>query len=93
MAEDEDSPSSVYLVFDPETGDFAEVKDTKRKRKHVAIQESVQEGTGSAAPVSGDISSEGGKRSPLIAGGAAVVGLMLLVVAGRQYLARNKHGQ
>ena len=37
-AEDEDTTSSVYLVFDPETGEFLEINDEDRtKQKHAAL--------------------------------------------------------
>ncbi|MCH9005705.1 MAG: hypothetical protein IH838_10500 [Proteobacteria bacterium] len=37
QAEDEDLTSSVYLVFDAETGEFIEVNDTDRtKQRHAA---------------------------------------------------------
>ncbi len=45
FAEDEDSPSSVYLIFDEETGEFIEVDDPGRKRMHQADQEAIESGT------------------------------------------------
>ena len=37
LAEDEDTTASVYLVFDPETGEFLEINDEDRsKQKHAA---------------------------------------------------------
>ena len=37
-AEDDDTTSSVYLIFDPETGEFLEVNDEDRsKQKHAAL--------------------------------------------------------
>lgn len=50
LAEDEGSPSSVYLVFDEETGELVQVTDTSGQRKHIASQEAIASGTSSAAP-------------------------------------------
>ncbi len=37
-AADDDTTSSVYLVFDPETGEFLEINDEDRsKQKHAAL--------------------------------------------------------
>lgn len=39
LAEDEDTTASVYLVFDPETGEFLEINDEDRsKQKHAALE-------------------------------------------------------
>ncbi len=38
LAADDDTTSSVYLVFDPETGEFLEINDEDRsKQKHAAL--------------------------------------------------------
>ncbi len=38
IAADDDTTSSVYLVFDPETGEFLEINDEDRsKQKHAAL--------------------------------------------------------
>ena len=39
LAADDDTTSSVYLVFDPETGEFLEINDEDRsKQKHAALE-------------------------------------------------------
>jgi hypothetical protein len=39
IAADDDTTSSVYLVFDPETGEFLEINDADRsKQKHAALE-------------------------------------------------------
>jgi len=73
LAEDEDSPSSVYLVFDAETGEFVEVDDPNRQRKHVADQEAIVSGT---TPGERDDSGSSARR-PAIAVGAAVAAVLL----------------
>ena len=38
LAADDDTTSSVYLVFDPETGEFLEINDEDRsKQNHAAL--------------------------------------------------------
>lgn len=73
LAEDEDSPSSVYLVFDAETGEFVEVDDPNRQRKHVADQEAIVSGT---TPGDRDDSGSSARR-PAIAVGVAVAAVLL----------------
>lgn len=73
FAEDEDSPSSVYLVFDEETGEFVEVDDPDRKRMHQANQEAIESGTTPLA------ASDAGRFNWKTAIGAGIA--VLLVVA------------
>ena len=52
-AEDEDTSSSAYLVFDPDTGEFITVNDPNRTNQHAVIDESIESvaadaGTGTA---------------------------------------------
>lgn len=44
LAEDEDTSASMYLVFDPDTGEFITVNDPTRSQQHVADQEAIMSG-------------------------------------------------
>lgn len=91
VAADEDTQASVYLVFDPETGDFVTVDDPSVTAQHAAdqTQEEIESGTDSA--VSENPTSASGAaldRPPMLLaiGGAAVV----LIVAGVVWRRRSR---
>ncbi len=73
LAADEDTSSSAYLVFDPDTGEFITVHDPNRTHQQIAEQEAIE----SVAPVADGV----GAARPSIAqivvamlAGAAVLG-------------------
>jgi len=74
QAEDEGSPSSVYLVFDEETGELVQVDDLTQKRKHQQTAEAIASGTDAADPAAASKPLD-----PKIALGGAL--LVLLLVA------------
>lgn len=83
-AADEDTAASVYLVFDPETGEFQTSQDIKRNSMHQAQQEAID----SVAPVDGEPAlpsavAETFEWSPKIkmAGWIILAALVLIVVA------------
>jgi len=70
LAEDEDTTSSVYLIFDPETGEFLEINDEDRsKQKHAALE-----------PTDAALSRET-KKLPLPVGLAIIAALLLAYFA------------
>lgn len=77
QAADEDLTSSLYLVFDPETGEFVEEKDPDRVKQEHAAREAVSaEAEGAAASTS---SSSSVSSLPL---GKIGFGVAALVVLG-----------
>lgn len=77
LAADEDMSSSVYLVFDPETGDFVTVHDPNRTQQNLDAQDPIPADAApgsSTAPASTSQSSRQG--FPLAVGGAIVVALL-----------------
>jgi hypothetical protein len=81
MAEDEGSPSSVYLAFDEETGELKEVTDTSGQRKHIASQEEIASGTSPAAPAAGETPG---------ASYAIGAGVLLLLLVAVTWLKRKR---
>lgn len=72
QAGDEDLNSSVYLVFDPETGEFVTVEDQDRsKREHEIVAPS--------DTASGQVPSSG-QAQPLSAGGAIVIAIAIALL-------------
>jgi hypothetical protein len=94
-AADEDTQASVYLVFDPDTGDFVTVDDPSVTAKHAAQQEqeAIDEGTtrqaggnsATGAPAANPAGNAGSSQGLVI--GAAVV---LLVLGGFVWLRRAR---
>ena len=73
-AADDDLNSSVYLVFDPETGEFVTVEDqdgTKRKHESLGISDM------GSAPASDDVQADGETSSPV----GITIAIVLLGVA------------
>ncbi|MBT8099741.1 MAG: hypothetical protein KJO82_08325 [Gammaproteobacteria bacterium] len=48
VAADEDTAASVYLVFDPDTGEFITVDDPDRSQMHAEQQEAIMSGVAAA---------------------------------------------
>ena len=70
LAADDDTTSSVYLVFDPETGEFLEINDEDRsKQKHAALD-----------PADATLARET-KKLPLPVGLAIIAALLLAYFA------------
>ena len=84
QAEDEGSPSSVYLVFDAETGELVQVDDLTQKRKHLQEKEAIASGTEAAQP--GD-TAVAKPLDPKIALGGA---LLVLLLVGFAWLKRSR---
>ena len=71
LAADDDTTSSVYLVFDPETGEFLEINDEDRsKQKHAALD-----------PTDAAL-ARGTKNVPLLPVGLAIIAALLLAYFG-----------
>ena len=82
LAEDEDTTASVYLVFDPETGEFLEINDEDRsKQKHAALE-----------PTDAALARESNKLS-LPVGLAIIAALLLAYFAGERIKATRSAGQ
>ena len=80
-AADDDTQASVYLVFDPETGEFVTVDDPSVTAQHKAQQD--QEAIDSVA----DTANGTGKLPLTWPVGAALIALLL---GGAAWLARNR---
>ena len=82
-AADDDTQASVYLVFDPETGEFIMVDDASITAQHKAQQD--QEAIDSVVKT-----ADGASESPMtrIIGAA----LVLLLLGGAVWLQRNRKG-
>lgn len=91
LAADEDTQASVYLVFDPETGDFITVDDPSVTAQHAAAQkqEEIDSGTAAAdASAPADTGGEASGQPPMaLAIGAAVA---VLVLGGFIWMRRGK---
>lgn len=90
-AADEDTQASVYLVFDPETGEFVTVDDPSVTAQHAAQQEveAIESGTQSADSAAATSTSAATESRPpilLAIGGAAVV----LIIAGALWRRRSQ---
>ena len=83
-AADDDTQASVYLVFDPETGDFVTVHDPAVTAQHEAQQD--QEAIESVADVADEATGAATAPTPWIIG--AGVGALLL--GGAVWLQRKK---
>lgn len=87
-AVDEDTQASVYLVFDPETGDFVTVDDPSVTAQHAAQQEqeAIEEGTMAAGEGSPETARAPERPSMLL------VGLVVaaLIFAGFVWLRRGR---
>lgn len=77
-AEDEDTQASVYLVFDPETGEFVTVEDPAVTAQHEARQE--QEAIDSVIETGNE------SLKTTIAGAT----FLLLLLGGAVWLRRNR---
>ena len=88
-AEDDDTQASVYLVFDPETGEFLTVDDTSITAQHKAQQD--QEAIDSVVET-----ADGAGASTAGAAGESpmtwVIGAVLIVIllGGAVWLQRNR---
>ncbi len=80
-AEDDDTQASVYLVFDPETGEFMTVDDADITAQHKAQQD--QEAIDSVVETA-DGPSE--LRTPWMIGAALIV----ILLGGAVWLKRNR---
>ena len=82
QAEDEDLTSSLYLVFDPETGEFMEVNDPDRTRQNHDAQDpaavALAQGASNSWPVLGP-------KSSLPAGLAIGAVLLAAIIAWRRF--------
>lgn len=87
-AEDEDMTSSLYLVFDPETGEFVEEADPDRVKQEHAAREVGSGGTGAhdATTTTGTDENSGATFAWIVSGAAA----LLLLVAGGIWNQRRK---
>jgi len=82
LAADDDTTSSVYLVFDPETGEFLEINDEDRsKQKHAALD-----------PTDAAL-ARGTKNVPLPVGLAIIAALLLAYFAWARITATRLAGQ
>jgi hypothetical protein len=85
-AADEDTSASVYLVFDPETGDFVTVHDPDGQALATETQESIDSTAPTdvaAAPAGGQAASTsaaGGTMSPTLIIGILAVAAVLAAV-------------
>lgn len=72
MAEDEDLDSTVYIVFDPETGELITVEEPSGKKKpHTSTNAAPAQGTQDPAADTAEA-----KPVSLLLGGAVALGLM-----------------
>ncbi len=80
-AEDDDTQASVYLVFDPETGEFLTVDDASITAQHKARQD--QEAIDSVVKT-----ADGASESPM----TRIIGAALIVflLGGAVWLQRNR---
>ena len=87
LAEDEDTSASVYLVFDPDTGEFITVNDPTRSQQHVADQEAIMSGVAvSDSADSGDyLTGISKSRLPVL-----IAALTALLLGGFFWLRRNR---
>ena len=89
IAADDDTQASVYLVFDPETGEFITVHDASTTAQHKsrqdqeAIDSVVETTAGAGASIAG-----GARKSPMTwITGAALIAILL---GGTVWLQRNR---
>ncbi|MDH3533442.1 MAG: hypothetical protein OEO82_10975 [Gammaproteobacteria bacterium] len=92
FAADEDTQASVYLVFDPETGEFVTVDDPSVTAQHAAAQkqEEIDSGTAGAVDAAAATDAAGaasGQPPMVLAIGAAVA---VLVLGGVIWMRRGK---
>ncbi len=88
-AADDDTQASVYLVFDPDTGEFVTVDDASTTAQHKAQQDQeaidsiVETGDGAAASTAGNAAD-----SPM----TRIIGAALIVIllGGAVWLWRNR---
>ena len=85
QAADEDLTSSVYLVFDPETGDFVTVHDADRTLQNLEAQEPAAAAVGSS-PTSGQPAAT--SSLPIAVGIVIGVGLLAGVLV---WTRKKKH--
>ena len=83
QAEDEDLTASVYLVFDPETGEFMEVNDPDRTRQNHDAQDPAD--VTLAALGASNSGSVLGPKSSLLAGLAIGAALLAAIIAWRRF--------
>lgn len=70
--------SSVYLVFDAETGEFVEVDDSERQRQHQQDAEAIASGVEKPAVVAAASEEAASDRNPV----AAALIVVALVFGG-----------
>lgn len=70
QAEDEDSSAQVYLVFDPETGEFVTSHDPEAA---LPTQTGLESGEVSASPAADGGTEAGTRRKPMLIAAAAAV--------------------
>ena len=76
-AEDEDLNTSVYLEFDPETGEFVTVQDPASVPKQHGPQDASSTNvTHASTTVSTPDSAPGGRQFPWLAASALILGLL-----------------
>lgn len=89
-AADEDTQASVYLVFDPETGEFVTVDDPSVTAQHAAVQtqEEIDSGLAAGPGSATDGQQDSSGEPPMVlAIGAAVA---VLVLGGFFWLRRGR---
>lgn len=80
-AADEDTAASVYLVFDPETGEFQTSEDLNRNSLHRSQQEAIDSVTPADVVSSPAVTETFGWWSPKVVGGI-ILGVLVLLSAG-----------
>lgn len=78
LAADEDTSSSAYLVFDPDTGEFITVHDPNRTQQHIADQEAITSVAPGAEVGKGARASIAQLTVAVLAGAAALGGAWLV---------------
>lgn len=87
-AADEDTSASVYLVFDPETGEFVTVHDTDGTAQAQETQEAIE----SVADAGGATSIDAGDAQTGTGGPDIVIGVVVaaIVVAAAVFVQRSR---
>lgn len=90
LAADEDTAASVYLVFDPDTGEFITVDDPDRSQMHAEQQEAIMSGvTPDDAPggTATDVPATGDNSARLA---VFIAALAAILVGGYIWLIRRR---
>lgn len=84
-AADEDTQASVYLVFDPVSGEFVTVDDAEVTAQHKARldQEAIESGTGAEASAGSD-ADESSRTRP------AVIAVIAILLGGAFFFMRSR---